>query len=109
MVDWDSLWQVTSQNAIISGIVSGVIVNELTKMMDRNEKKKIGVENAYFQEKNIRFGEKMMLELQGAEIKPKDRIVPGKHIEENYVYAETGLLIFSLKNNIKRLNGVTLI
>lgn len=108
MLNWNNLFQVTTQNSIISGVISGVIVNTMTKMMDKGNKR-IDVEDAYFQEKNVKFDEKMMVVLKGTKILPKDRMIPGKHIEENYVYAEKGLVTFSLKDNIKRLNGVTLI
>lgn len=107
MVNWNDLWEITNSKAITSGIVSGTIVNVLNRMVNNTTKKKFKVEEAYFYEKNL--GDVTKLKLFGGVVKPEDRLVVGEHKQEKFIYAETGLLQFSLQKNIRKLQNVTLI
>lgn len=50
-LNWSTLWKITSDNAITSGVVSGTIVNVLTRMFDNTTHRELKVQEAYFQEK----------------------------------------------------------
>lgn len=105
MLSWSNIWDITN-NSIASGVVPGIIVNELTKMMDNNANK-LKVTDAFFKEKNI--GDVTKLRFDGETIRPEDRLIVGQHKSIFYIYAETGFLFFTLQGKIKRLHNVTLI
>lgn len=109
--NWSTLWETTSNDAITSGIVSGVVINLLNKMFDNINNKKLKVQEAYFQEKNLR--NKIHMELPWKIINPEDSLIDnltvGEHKQEHYIYAETGNLLFSLQKNVRKLQNVTLI
>ncbi|MBB1086033.1 hypothetical protein [Limosilactobacillus fastidiosus] len=76
-------------------------------MMAKNHRKKLKVENAYFQEKS--FVNLTKLRFTGASIRPEDRFAPGEHKIDSYIYAETGMLFCSLQGKVRRLRNATLI
>lgn len=79
----------------------------MTKMMANNNKKKLKVRDAYFQEKSL--GDLTRLRFTGASIRPEDRLVPGEHEIDSYIYAETGMLFCSLQGKVRRLRNATLV
>ena len=75
--------------------------------MANNNKKKLKVRDAYFQEKSL--GDLTRLRFTGASIRPEDRLVPGEHEIDSYIYAETGMLFCSLQGKVRRLRNATLV
>lgn len=108
MIGWRSIWQVMGQNTVVSSIVSKSVTNVINRIMDVYGKKKLHVEDAYFQEKRLRIGETLELKLR-AHIPPLNSRIPGEFVRDRYIYSEVGQLFFSLENNIRRLKSVTLI
>lgn len=106
-LNWSTLWKITSDNAITSGVVSGTIVNVLTRMFDNTTHRELKVQEAYFQEKNL--GDNLNIELPWKMLNLEDCLTVGEHKQEYYIYAETGNLLFSLQKNIKKLQNVTMI